>query len=82
MKTLLTILTISKFTKRNKKSLKRSIFTISEVVVDVTTILAEIIILPFTLYKKYKHYTQSKSRVVTPKNVINFSDYKKRKKVS
>lgn len=82
MKTLFTLLTISRLIKKSKKPMKRSIFTLSQVVVELTTLLVKIIILPFTMYKYFKKYKQSKIKTVPPKNVINFSDYKKRKKVS
>jgi hypothetical protein len=82
MKTLLTILTISKLVNKSKKPMKRSIFTLSQVVVELTTLLAKTIILPFTLYKYYKKYKQSKTKIAPPKNVVSFSDYKKKRKVS
>jgi hypothetical protein len=83
MKTLFTILTVSKVIKKSKRPMKRSIFTLSQVIVELTTLLAKIIILPFTLYKTIKKYKQSKNKIVTSKNnVVNFSDYKKKNKVS
>jgi hypothetical protein len=82
MKTLFAILTISRLVNKSKKPMKRSIFTISNVVVELTTLLAKIIILPFTLYKTYKKSRQSKKKIVKSKNVISLSDYRKKKKIS